>query len=102
MEEIRFDFQIARQQEQRLDELAGKIEHTVRGSYSDALQELKSAWQSDGSLKFTEKGQILEEKMLKNAALIGQARDALRRAYMKAESIEKKVKEIAENRTADK
>lgn len=100
MGEIKFDFQMAEIQIHTLEEAADRIEQMVSGSYADAIQELRQGWNGEGSRKFQDKGNILQEKMRRTGNSIRQAAEALQEATVKAKYIEERAKEIAENRTA--
>lgn len=99
MGEIKFDFQMVKTQISILEETADKIEQMTSGSYADAMQELRQGWSGEGSRKFQDKGNILQEKMRETGTSIRQAAEALHEAAVKAKYIEARAKEIAENRT---
>ena len=99
MREVEFDFQTAGQEINRLDETAEKLRQTAAGPYEDTLQELMLGWQGEEVMKFIRKAEILKDKMTGTSALIGRTKEALHQAALKAEAMEKRAKEIAEDRT---
>ena len=61
--QIRFDFQNAKQQANRLDELASDLEQQVIRKMSDTSQQLHTAWTGDSANRFVAKQGELQEKI---------------------------------------
>ena len=66
--QIRFDFQNAKQQANRLDELANSLEQQVIRPMSDTAQQLHSAWTGESANRFTAKQSELQEKIRRTSS----------------------------------
>lgn len=77
--QIRFDFQNARQQADRLDELANNLEQQVVRQMSDAGQQLRTAWTGESANRFSAKQGELQEKIRKTIRTLREIADEIRR-----------------------
>ena len=102
MSELKFDFLTAGQEMERLGETAEKLWQTAAGPYGDTIHELMQGWQGEAGIKFLHKAELLKDKMDSTCMLIVQAKEALHQAAVKAELMEKRAKEIAEDRIGNR
>ena len=52
---IRMDFELAKRQAQRLEEVAGKMDRIADGQMADAMERLAAGWTGENSVKFIKK-----------------------------------------------
>ncbi|MBU3876610.1 hypothetical protein HGO97_012430 [Faecalicatena sp. AGMB00832] len=94
MDMIEFDFELAEAEEQRLENTAERLKQTAENSYLDIVHKLRQGWQGESAGKFVEKAVLLQEKMERTFETVHLAKDALRRASVRAEQVEKSAEEI--------
>jgi len=80
---IRMDFELAKRQAQRLEEVAGKMDRIADGQMADAMERLAAGWTGENSVKFIKKESRLQSEM-------GSTADSLRR-------VADTIREIAQN-----
>lgn len=76
--QIRFDFQNAKQQANRLDELANSLEQQVIRQMSDTSQQLHTAWTGDNANRFIAKQSELQEKVRRTSNSLRDLADEIR------------------------
>lgn len=77
--QIRFDFQNAKQQANRLDELANSLEQQVIRQMSDTSQQLRTAWTGESANRFVAKQGELQEKIRSTSRNLREIADEIRR-----------------------
>lgn len=77
--QIRFDFQNAKQQANRLDELANSLEQQVIRPMSDTSQQLRTAWTGESANRFVAKQGELQEKIRSTSRTLRDIADEIRR-----------------------
>lgn len=98
MDRLEFDFNIAKKQEMRIQEMYLRLKSLTQNDYNDSIAELRQAWEGEESGRYFQKMQRQHEKMLDTSATLKHASEALHEARVRAEIAEEKAKEIAENR----
>ncbi len=99
MDNIKFDFHMAKQQEQKLHEICLRLENLIHQEYDDSIMEIRRAWEGNECDSFFQKMCRQREKMVHTSVALRNAEEALKEAEMMAEITEEKAKETAENRT---
>lgn len=95
---IEFDFQIAKTQEQVLEELSSKMEHLTDGGYGETLLQIRESWEGFGAEKFLLKAERMQELMAQTAGRIRKSAEKLAEAEIKAAQMENETNEIAKKR----
>lgn len=96
--QIRFDFQNARQQADRLDELAGNLEQQVLRQMFDANQQLRNAWTGESANRFVAKQSELQEKIRSTIRALREIADEIRRIAKQVYDAEMQAYYIASQR----
>jgi len=99
MDNIEFDFHMAKVQEQKLKEIQLRLENLIHQEYDESIMEIRRSWEGNESDRFFQKMQKQREKLLHTSAMLRNTQEALKEAGIKAEITEEKAKETAENRT---
>lgn len=92
---IRFDFQNASRQADRLDELAGSLEQQVIRQLADTEQQLRTAWTGDSARRFTAKQAELQDKISRTARTLREIADEIRRIARRVYDAEMEALRIA-------
>lgn len=77
--EIRFDFQNARLQADRLDDLADRLERQVADQMADGAQRLHSVWTGDSASRFIAKHDELQQQVRQNIRDLRSIAEEIRR-----------------------
>ena len=96
MEKIEFDFAAAKKQVGEIQNICLRYKQLVNSEYSETIRMIDHAWKGDIGKELNRKLCRQQEKMNHLAKRIEQAEEALGSAVIKAEILEKQVKEIAE------
>jgi len=99
MSDIRFDFDVAKKQEEALKDIEHRFEQMIAGKYDSCMTELGQTWHGDEGKLFQNKMMLQREKLKHTAMLIAHAKHALHEAGVKIHYAEENAKEIAEIRT---
>lgn len=62
-ESIEFDFKKAKEQAEKLDEVAERLNRLSNKSFSATMQQLSSVWKGENATLYLDKGDSLQEKM---------------------------------------
>ena len=96
--QIRFDFENARQQADRLDELASDMERQVLRKMCDSGQQLRSAWTGESANRFVVKQSELQEKIRSTLCALREIADEIRRIAKRVYDAEMQAYYIASQR----
>ena len=87
---IRMDFELAKRQAQRLEEVAGKM--------ADAMERLAAGWTGENSVKFIKKESRLQSEMGSTADSLRRVADTIREIAQNVYEAEMEAYEIARDR----
>lgn len=87
-ESIWFDFQQAVAQAEALEEMAGRIENTVRDELEDGLRAASGAWHGSSASRFQCKGERLGEEIRSNARALRRAAEEVRKVAEQVRRVE--------------
>ncbi|MBR6770720.1 MAG: WXG100 family type VII secretion target [Lachnospiraceae bacterium] len=76
---IQMDFQQARQQAQRLDDIASQLERIAGNELGGTLQELSIGWKGENATAYIKKGGELQNKMGNSVKNLRNIADSIRR-----------------------
>lgn len=77
--EIRFDFQNARLQADRLDDLADRLERQVADQMTEGARQLHAAWTGDSASRFIAKHDELQQQVRQNIRDLRSIAEEIRR-----------------------
>lgn len=83
--EIKINFQLAKQQAARLDEIADNMTGISNNEFGDTLQQISVNWKGDNSVLYLKKGNRLQDDMTSTAkslkAIASEIRSIAERIY---------------------
>ena len=95
---IRMDFELAKRQAQRLEEVAGKMDRIADGQTADAMERLAAGWTGENSVKFIKKESRLQSEMGSTADSLRRVADTIREIAQNVYEAEMEAYEIARDR----
>ena len=98
--EIRFDFQNAMQQAQKLDELANDIDRRVANKMDETAQNVHAAWKGDSATLYIGKTQELRQQVQQTAKTLRDTAEDIRRIARRIYEAEMRALEIAQSRNS--
>lgn len=98
--EIRFDFQNAMQQAQKLDELANDIDRRVANKLDETVQSVHAAWKGDSATLYIGKTQELRRQVQQTARTLRDTAEDIRRIARRIYEAEVRALEIAQSRNS--
>lgn len=97
--QIEFDFEQAKRQAQKLDDVADRLEDLARKKVETARQELPSYWEGNSARAFQGKQQELEDAILKSAEELHGEAEKIRAIALSIYRAEMRALEIARRRS---
>lgn len=97
---IRMDFNLAKKQAQRLDEVAGNMERLADGQMANAIERLGAGWTGDNSVKYRKKERQLQSDINMTADSLRQVAETIREIAQNIYEAEMEAYEIAKERTS--
>lgn len=98
--EIRFDFQNARLQADRLEALADKIDSQVTDKMEDTAQQLHAAWTGDSANRFIAKHDDLRQQVRQSSRELRSIADEIRRIARRVYDAEMEALRIVAQRSS--
>ena len=95
---IRMDFELAKRQAPRLEEVAGKMDRIADGQMADAMERLAAGWTGENSVKFIKKESRLQSEMGSTADSLRRVADTIREIAQNVYEAEMEAYEIARDR----
>ena len=77
--QIRFDFQNAKNQANKLDELADNLEQQVVRKMSDTAQQLRAAWSGQSASRYLAKQAELQQEVVETVRALREIAEEIRR-----------------------
>ncbi|GFI43360.1 MAG: hypothetical protein HFG82_13640 [Dorea sp.] len=99
MDNLKFDFHIANEQEMKLQEICLRYKKLIHQEFDGSIMEIRQTWEGNVSNLFFHKMEKQREAMVNTFVTLKDAKESLKKAVAKAKVTEEKVKETAENRT---
>lgn len=76
--EIKVNFQLAKQQAARLEEIADSIDGIGNGDFAETLQQISKSWRGENARMYLEKGNQLQSDMSGSAKTLRQIASEIR------------------------
>ena len=95
---IQFNFQKARQQADRLDELAGRLTKLTASEYAGAMQNISANWKGENASAYLSKGARLQGDMEETAKSLHNVASEIRAVARRIYDAEMRALAIAEAR----
>lgn len=97
--EIQADFGRAKEQANRLDEIARNINQTADNTLGNALSGISAAWNSNSSSDYIKKGRKVQEELRKRAKELSDTASIVRRVAKNTYDAEMRAYQLARTRT---
>lgn len=96
--EIRYDYQLAQKQAERLRETARELRMLMNDDYENILIDLARKWQGDSADVFMKKSEIVKNNIIQTALDMERTADTIISTAQRLYNAEMKAKQIAEER----
>lgn len=98
MDYIELNFQQAKQQAAKLENLAARLENLAKSDLDGTLQQLSEAWKGESASAYMQKGQRLEEKIVQTAKELKKTAQTIRSTAKRTYNAEMRARELARQR----
>lgn len=99
MDFIEMNFQQAKQQASRLEQLASRLERLAKNDFEGTLQQISSCWKGESADAYLQKGGQLENNIVRTAADLRRTAQTIRSTAQRTYNAEMRARELARNRT---
>ncbi len=93
---IRFNFAQAKQQAQRLENIAQEMRNTANQNFEQALSELSAGWSGECATQYIRKAQKVKEDILTTAKDLDAVAASIRKVAQRIYNAEMEAKRLAE------
>lgn len=95
---IEFDFRLARQKANELDEIAENLQNLSSNRFNNTMQNLSVAWKGESASLYLNKGQTLQEDIITTSKNLRQVASTIRAVARRIYEAEMEALRIAEER----
>lgn len=95
---IEFDFRLAKQKANELDEIAENLQNLSNNKLNNTMQNLSAGWKGESASLYLSKGQTLQEEMIKTSKNLRQVAGTIRTVAKRIYEAEMEALRIAEER----
>ncbi|WP_349943930.1 WXG100 family type VII secretion target [Lacrimispora sp. BS-2] len=95
---IEFDFRLAKQKANELDEIAENLQNLSNNKFNNTMQNLSAGWKGESASLYLNKGQILQEDIIKTSKNLREVASTIRAVAKRIYEAEMEALRIAEER----
>jgi len=95
---INIDFVKARQEADKLEQIANELERLTGSEYASAMGQLREGWKGDAANQFLKKGGILEDNLTITVKKIREVVSNIRGTVTKVEKAQAQAQAIVKNK----
>jgi len=95
---IEFDFRLAKQKANELDEIAENLQNLSNHKFNNTMQNLSAGWKGESASLYLNKGQILQKDIIKTSKNLREVASTIRAVAKRIYEAEMEALRIAEER----